>query len=97
VLASRHETFALSIAEAAACGVPSISTRVGMLPDYPEIGQTVAIGDDAALASAISEWLNDPAALEHRRRAARAAVERDLTIERMAARLRDLYTALRTS
>ncbi len=95
ILTSRHETFALSIAEAAACGVPSISTGVGMLPDYPAIGYKVAIGDPAALAEQINILLSDTSMLGALRKSARASVERDLTITHMATRLRELYAELR--
>ncbi len=94
VLASRHETFALSIAEAAACGVPSVTTHVGMLPDFPTIGLTVPISDDVALADAIRVMLDDPQRLAAYRKSARAVVERELTIPYVAARLRHLYAML---
>ncbi len=94
ILTSHHETFALSIAEAAACGVPSISTAVGMLPDYPSIGQVFEGGNPAELAALIKGILNNTEALNALRRSARATVERDLTIEQTAARLRALYAEL---
>jgi glycosyltransferase involved in cell wall biosynthesis len=65
VLSSRHEGLGMVTLEAAACGVPSISTNVGLLPDCPDMGVTVAVGDDVALADAIRSLLAD----EPRRRA----------------------------
>lgn len=94
ILTSHHETFALSILEAAACGVPSISTAVGMLPDYPSIGRVFEGDDPAELAELIKQLLNEPEALNALRRSARATVERELTIEHTAARLRSLYAEL---
>ena len=94
ILSSRHETFALSIAEAAACGTPSISTRVGVLPDYPMLGTTVTVGDPDGLAASIANLVGDSAGLAALRRSASAAVIQELSIERMAARLRGVYEDL---
>jgi len=94
ILTSYHETFALSIAEAAAVGVPSISTNVGMLPDYPSLGAVVEAHDPAKLAAMIDAALRDVDALNALRRSARATVERELTIEKTAAALRMLYAEL---
>ncbi len=94
ILTSYHETFALSIAEAAAVGVPSISTNVGMLPDYPSLGAVAEAHDPAKLAMIIDAALRDVDVLNALRRSARATVERELTIEKTAAALRMLYAEL---
>jgi glycosyltransferase involved in cell wall biosynthesis len=94
VLSSRHETFAMCIAEAAACGTPSVATRVGMLPDYPSIGVTVAVGDHDSLAREIRALLADEERLAAMRISARETVEKELTIRKTAERLRDVYAGM---
>jgi glycosyltransferase involved in cell wall biosynthesis len=81
--------------EAAACGLPTVSTAVGLLPDYPALGVAVAVGDDAALANAIHELLADPARLDGLRQAAYQTVQDKLTIQHTAAAFRSLYQRLR--
>lgn len=95
-LTSRHEVLAMATLEAAACGVPVVSTAVGTLPDYPEIGLTVPVGDDAALAAVLRDLLTDAERRAALGRSARAAIERAFTIEGTAARLRGLYQRLGT-
>lgn len=90
-LTSRHEVLAMATLEAAACGVPVVSTAVGTLPDYPSIGVTVPVGDDAALASALRALLTDPERRAALGRSARATIERAFTIEGTAAALRAFY------
>jgi glycosyltransferase involved in cell wall biosynthesis len=93
-LTSRHEVLAMATLEAAACGLPVVSTAVGTLPDYPSIGVTVPVGDDQALASAIRDLLLKPERRAALGRSARATIERDFTIEGTAVRLLELYASL---
>jgi glycosyltransferase involved in cell wall biosynthesis len=94
ILTSRHEILAMSMLEAAACGLPVITTNVGTIPDHPEIGLTVPIGDPAALADAIRALLHDPPRLRALRETARAAAVRDFSIGGTAEHLRALYRQL---
>jgi len=55
VVSSRHEAQCMVALEAAACGVPVLGTRVGVLPELSP-NATVAVGDAAALA----QMLNAP-------------------------------------
>ena len=83
--------------EAMACGVASIATRVGGVPEIVEPGQSsllVPAGDAQAIASALEQLAGDP---ELRRRlgsAARERVEAELTNDRMIARHEALYERL---
>ena len=94
VLTSRHEASPLAILEAAACGLPVVSTSVGTLPDYPSLGVSVPVGDASALAAAVQALLDDPARREALGRSARATVERELSIKVTAEKLRMLYQEL---
>jgi glycosyltransferase involved in cell wall biosynthesis len=91
VLTSRHEGQGMVTLEAAACGLPTVSTAVGLLPDDPALGLTVPVGDDAALAAAILSLLADTARMQALRQSARAAVTARYTIQHTAAQLRTLY------
>ena len=61
VVSSRHEAGPVAAVEAAMSGVPVVGTAVGHLADWAgEMAETVPVGDDAALASAILALLRDP-------------------------------------
>lgn len=94
ILTSRHEALAMVTLEAAACGLPSVSTAVGLLPDCPKMGVTVPVGDDAALASAVRALLDNPTQREALGQSARAAVLERFSIERTLQDLRALYQEL---
>ena len=95
LLSSRHETIAMTTLEAAACGVPTISTSVGIVPDYLSLGLSVPVGDAAALAQTIQALLDDPERRAALGRSARATAEHDLSIKVTAQQLRSLYVELR--
>ncbi len=94
ILTSRHETIALATLEAAACGVPTVSTNVGIVPDYPALGVAVEGRDPGALAATLQALLDDPARRETLARSARAAAAGELSIETTAEKLRALYSEL---
>jgi glycosyltransferase involved in cell wall biosynthesis len=62
VVPSRAESLPYIVLEAAAAGVPLITTRVGGIPEIfgPDADDLVAPGDPAALARAIGTALQDP-------------------------------------
>ncbi|NJM39633.1 MAG: glycosyltransferase family 4 protein [Anaerolineae bacterium] len=61
VLSSLHEGQCVAVCEAAAAGVLTVGTRVGILAEWgPDLAAAVPVGDDAALASEIVSLLRDP-------------------------------------
>ena len=73
VLPSTHETFGAVLIEAMACGLPSVATRVGGVPEVLDdsAGELVEPRDPAALAAAIERVLArsfDPEALARQAR-----------------------------
>jgi glycosyltransferase involved in cell wall biosynthesis len=91
LLTSRHDIGPMVVLEAAACGVPTVSTAVGIVPDAPELGVTVPVGDPEALAVAIRDLLDDPERLRNLRESAYQYVAANLTVRQMVERYRLLY------
>ncbi len=95
VLTSRFESQCMAVLEAAACGVPTVSTSVGVVPELaPDAAVAVPVGDAQALAEAIAALLADPARLASMGRSARARVEAEYSLERCVERFRHLYATL---
>ncbi len=75
---TRHESFGLILAEAMACGIPVVATRVTAIPEVVEDGVTgllVPVDDPTALADALAAVLSDPERAAAMGRAGRARVE----------------------
>jgi glycosyltransferase involved in cell wall biosynthesis len=90
VLPSRHEGLPVALAEAMACGLPAVATRVGgveqLLP--PAAGDIVAPEDPAALADALEGLLADEVRRRAAGNAARAAAEAGFSLEAVGRALR---------
>jgi glycosyltransferase involved in cell wall biosynthesis len=91
VLPSRHEANPMALLEAASCGVPTIGSAVGILPDDPRLGIAVPPQDVDALAAALQSLLDDPARLAALRVSARAAVEESYRIKQSATAITQVY------
>jgi len=99
VLPSRAEGISNTILEAMASGLPIVATDVGGNRDLLEPGLTgtlVPSGDVDALARALLDDVNDPAAARQRGRNARAAAQRRFSLDGMVAAYGDLYERLLT-
>jgi L-malate glycosyltransferase len=85
LMPSEMESFGLAALEAMACGVPTIATRVGGVPELihdgagpehqPANGLLFPVGDTDAMANAAIELLNDPARLAAMSAAARRTAQ----------------------
>jgi glycosyltransferase involved in cell wall biosynthesis len=93
LVTSRHEAQSMAAVEAAACGVPVVGTRVGVLADLGEAVLTAA-ADEKDLASVLGRVLDEPALAARMGAAARAIAVRDYDIDTTAARVERLYDDL---
>lgn len=89
VLSSRHEAQCMVAIEAAACGIPVVGTRVGVIP---ELTSAVApIGADEALSVCLADVLANP---EPHAAAALERARTDFSLAASAAGFRKLYASL---
>jgi N-acetyl-alpha-D-glucosaminyl L-malate synthase BshA len=94
---SETESFCLSILEAMCFGCPSVSTRVGGIPEVVEDNQSsllVPFGDVAALASALERLIDDKARRSTLGRAAQARARERFSAEVIVPRYEALYRRL---
>ena len=96
LLASRHEGQELTTLEAAACGVPTVGTRVGLLPDLVPPEWTAAPKDPIGLAEAALNALANPGRLKTERQALQKRVLKEFSLKETVKRLRTLYVALQS-
>ena len=95
---SETESFCLSILEAMFFGCPSVSTRVGGIPEVVEdnrSGLLVPFGDVAALASALEALIHDETRRGALARAAQARARERFSAEIIVPRYEALYRRLR--
>ena len=94
---SDSESFCLSILEAMCFGCPSVSTRVGGIPEVVEenrSGLLVPFGDVAALAGALEGLIDDKTRRGALARAARARARERFSAEVIVPRYEALYRRL---
>ena len=94
---SETESFCLSILEAMCFGCPSVSTRVGGIPEVVEDNQSgllVPFGDVAALAGALEGLIDDEARRRALGRAAQARARERFSAEVIVPRYEALYRRL---
>jgi len=94
VVTSRHEAGPVVALEAAAAGVPSVGTDVGLLSDWaPTAARTVGVGNSSALAHAIAGLLADEdERLQLAREAQKRAVAENADVTTAA--IRNLYLSM---
>ncbi|HVU13942.1 MAG TPA: glycosyltransferase [Phototrophicaceae bacterium] len=95
VVSSSHvETFAVSVAEAMACGKPVVVTRSGGPEDYvtDESGIIVPPGDPAALAAAMQQLYSNYA--RYKPETVRAVCVEQFSEEALVSRLQTVYSAV---
>ncbi len=99
LLPSEMESFGLAALEAMACSVPSISTRVGGIPELIEDqgspdeinGLLFEVGDVAGMSEAAIALLGDPARLATMSRAARKTAQDRFCASRIIPLYEDYY------
>ncbi len=94
ILCSRHEGLGMVTLEAAACGIPTVGTAVGLLPDYPALGISIPVGDEIALANAINLLLTDSKQRIALGQSAHKLVGERFTVQETVRQFRELYTEL---
>ncbi len=92
LLSSRHEAQSMVALEAAACGLPVVGTRVGVLPELaPGAARVAPVGDATGLADGIAELLRDEPSRIRSGQVAREIAVAEYRLERCATRFHDLY------
>ncbi|BBZ71659.1 glycosyltransferase family 4 protein [Mycobacterium paraseoulense] len=94
LMGSREETTPQAVAQAMACGLPVITSRVGGIPDMVEDGRTALLfpyGDVAACAQHIRRMLDDDALRARIERSARAEAQQRFDPKSVAARTVCVY------
>jgi glycosyltransferase involved in cell wall biosynthesis len=91
------EGFGIPIVEAACCGLPTVATRRGGIPEVivdGETGRLVKAGDTAGLRAAIADLLKDDAQRRRMGQAARARALELFTWSQIVEQLRHIYKVI---
>ena len=93
LMPSRAESLPYIVLEAVAAELPIIATNVGGIPEIiaPEFGPLLLPGDIGALATAMKEALDHPAALAVKSSALRRSIRYKFTVSAMAAAITEFY------
>lgn len=97
VMPSREEAFGVAVLEAAACGRPTIASRVGGVPEVLRDGETgllVPPGDETALAEAILRLARDPETCRRMGEAGRLLVQEKYLWGHSLDRMTQLYESM---
>lgn len=95
VLSSRHEAQSMVVLEAAACGIPTVGTSVGILPELaPEAAQVVPVGNSVAMVGALANLVNEKDRIIEMGRQAYLKVSQDWDLSKTVDHFCDLYTVL---
>src|SRR5258708_5549809 len=96
VLTSRHEACGMVVAEAAACGIPTVGFAFGVLNEYADAGAGIAVepGNIDVLASKIRELLDDPGRRAAMGLRARGLAETRYSLESMVKGIQDVYAKI---
>jgi glycosyltransferase involved in cell wall biosynthesis len=79
-----EESFGISLAEAMACGVPSISTAIGAIPEVMgDAGYLVPPGNEEALADALEKLITDGVLRDNLRIEGRSRIEERFSWDRI--------------
>lgn len=90
VLSSRFEAQGMVVVEAAACGTPTVGTRVGVIPEFNPDG-AVAVGDVEGLAQQMIALARDRSRREQHASHVLSTVRGEFRLESTTKRLLDLY------
>src|SRR5207248_2118330 len=99
-LPSRYEPYGLVLVEAMAYGIPCVGTTVQSIPEILDHGRTgllVPPGDPDALAEALLRLCRDDDLCRRLAAAGRERVARELTWDRVAARMAPILSASRAA
>ncbi|GAB4579843.1 MAG: glycosyltransferase family 4 protein [Anaerolineales bacterium] len=91
VLSSRFESQGMVVLEAAACGVTTVGTAVGILPELVPPDQLAPVGDVEALATAIIYALAQPEKMRDARQRLPAEVQDQYSLQRCVEALEKMY------
>src|SRR4029079_7178540 len=91
---SRHEGQSMVAVEAAACGLPVVGTRVGVLPDLGDGAMTAPVGDETGLADALAAVLDDRGRAARMAAAGRTVAVARFDLERTTTDLLERYAGL---
>src|SRR5262249_19545614 len=97
VLTSENEGMPVSLMEAAACGVPVVTTAVGGIPELVQDGVTgllVPAGNPELFASALERLLQDPGLRSRMSQAARERAEQMFSVKRQVDQLLALWSEI---